>query len=137
ANKDVAVSNSWKTRKSVNAPSSGPWSSSSLPCVIGLSLVPLAAFASFLSTDRVPIHRDLLVFVLPFKHFLAASLRSGKIPLWNPWIFLGEPFLGSLQAGVLYPPSLLLSLPFPLGFNLLLFFHYVLALVGMWLFLRD
>jgi hypothetical protein len=121
----------------VSAPSRHRWSSLSLPCVLALSLVPLAAFASFLSTDRVPIHRDLLVFVLPFKHFLSASLRSGEIPLWNPWIFLGEPFLGSLQAGVFYPPSLLLALPFPLGFNLLLLFHYELALVGMWLFLRD
>src|SRR5205823_4888236 len=52
-------------------------------------------------------------------------------------IFLGEPFLGSLQSGVFYPPSLLLLLPFPLGFNLLLLFHYELALVGMWLFLRH
>lgn len=104
---------------------------------VGLSVVPLLACASFLGADLVPVHRDLLVFVLPFKHFLAASLRSGEIPLWNPWIFLGTPFLGSLQAGVFYPPSLLVSLPFPLGFDLLLVFHYELALIGMCLFLRD
>ncbi len=32
-----------------------------------------------------------------------AALRSGHLPLWNPFIFLGAPFLANPQAAVLYP----------------------------------
>src|SRR5205823_14422401 len=76
-------------------------------------------------------------FVLPMKHFLAAHMHLGEIPLWNPWIYMGTPFLAGLQTGVFYPPSLLLALPFPLGLNLFLLAHYYIALVGAWAFLRD
>src|SRR5262249_52101903 len=39
--------------------------------------------------------------------------------------------------GVFYPPSVLLLFPFPLGFNLFLFSHYVIALFGFWLLSRN
>ena len=50
---------------------------------------------------------------------------------------MGTPFLSSLQTGVFYPPSLLLIVPFPLGFNLFLLAHYLVALAGAYVFLRD
>jgi hypothetical protein len=96
----------------------------------------LAAFEDFLSADRIPAYRDLLVFVVPFKHFLADHLRRLQIPLWNPCLYMGTPFLASLQSGVLYPPSLVLALPFPLGFNLFLLLHFVAAAAGFWFFSR-
>jgi hypothetical protein len=96
-----------------------------------------AAFEDLLSTDRIPAYRDLLLFVLPFKHFLATRLQQGNLPLWNPWIYLGTPFLASLQNGALYPPSVLLLLPFPLGFNLFVLLHFVMALAGFWLLSRG
>ncbi len=95
------------------------------------------AFDDLLRDDRLPFYRDLLAFVLPLKHFLGESLREGVFPLWNPWIFMGTPFLASLQTGVLYPPSVLLILPFPLGFNLFAFAHYLIALAGAWSFFRS
>ncbi len=95
------------------------------------------AFDELLRNDRLPFYRDLLAFVLPLKHFLGESLRQGVFPLWNPWIFMGTPFLASFQTGVLYPPSVLLILPFPLGFNLFVFAHYLIALAGAWCFFRS
>lgn len=99
--------------------------------LIGVGL----AFQDLFSGDQVPFYRDLLFFVIPFKHFLGEALRRGEIPLWNPWLHMGVPFLAGLQTGVLYPPSLLLALPFPLGFNVFLLFHYLLALIGSFVFL--
>ena len=106
-----------------------------------LAFIALAGFVGYtfddlLFGDRVPIYRDLLCFVLPFKHFLGEHLRHGTLPLWNPWIYMGTPFLASLQSGVFYPPSVLLALPFPLGLNLFLFAHYWIALGGTFLWLR-
>ena len=46
---------------------------------------------------------------------------------------MGAPYLANLQSGVFYPPSLLLLLPLPLGFNLFLFAHYLIALSGAWM----
>lgn len=94
-------------------------------------------FPELLDGDRVPFYRDLLFFFVPFKHFLAEHLRRGELPLWNPWVFMGTPFLGGLQTGVLYPPSLLLLLPFPLGFDVFLLAHYWIALAGAYALLRD
>jgi hypothetical protein len=93
-------------------------------------------FRDLLSTDDFPVYRDLLVFVVPFKHFLRERLWSGELPLWNPYVYLGTPFLASLQSGVLYPPSAFLLLPFPLGLNLFLIGHYGVALIGFWLLSR-
>jgi hypothetical protein len=46
------------------------------------------------------------------------------------------PFLATLQSGVFYPPSALLLLPFPLGFDLFLLCHFWIAALGMAAFLR-
>jgi hypothetical protein len=104
----------------------------------------LAAFAAtaltfddLLTGDRVPVYRDLLHIILPMRHYLAEHLRRGEIPLWNPLTYMGTPFLANLQSGVLYPPSVLLLLPPPLGSDLFIFAHYVIALTGMWMWLRG
>jgi Bacterial membrane protein YfhO len=102
----------------------------------GLAAIVAVTFADLLSADAIPVYRDLLVFVAPFKHFLGERLRSGQLPLWNPYVYMGTPFLASLQSGVFYPPSALLLLPFPLGFNLFLLAHYCIAVTGFWLFSR-
>jgi len=109
----------------------------SVATLCGLCVAVLFTFSGLLSSDRIPTYRDLLFFVLPFKEFLAEHLRRGQIPLWNPYTFLGTPFLASFQSGVFYPPSALLIVPFPLGFNLFLLAHYLIALGGIWCLLRS
>jgi hypothetical protein len=108
----------------------------------GLVLASLAAavcvaLRPLLSLDRVPVFRDLLLFIVPIKYFLAEHLRRGEIPFWNPWISLGSPFLAAMHMGVFYPPSVLLLLPLPVGFNLFLLAHYLIAVAGMWKLLRE
>jgi hypothetical protein len=105
--------------------------------LLGLcSALVVASFAHLLFAGRIPIYRDLLFFTLPLKQFLAERLRAGELPLWNPFVYLGTPFLANPQAGVLYPVSLLLLIPFPLGYTVFLVAHYLIALCGTWLFVR-
>ena len=81
--------------------------------------------------------RDVAPFFYPMKHFLAATVRSGQWPLWNPYVAGGEPFFASLQPGLLYPPSLILYLaPLPAAFDLLVVLHYPIAGIGMFLLLK-
>lgn len=60
-------------------------------------------YARLLFTNRVLASGDILLYFYPYRDYAAAALRSGEIPLWNPYIFLGVPFLANPQAAVLYP----------------------------------
>lgn len=56
---------------------------------------------------------DLVSFLFPIYRFAAASLSSGDLPLWNPHLYVGAPFLADMQTGLFYPPNLLLFLLSP------------------------
>ena len=51
---------------------------------------------------------DLVSFLFPTYRFAAAQLQQGILPLWNPYLYGGAPFISDVQAGFLYPPNLLL-----------------------------
>jgi hypothetical protein len=56
---------------------------------------------------------DLVSFLFPSYRFAATSLRSGTLPLWQPHLYGGAPFLADMQTGLFYPPNLLLFLLAP------------------------
>jgi hypothetical protein len=56
---------------------------------------------------------DLVSFLFPTYRFAAASLRSGQLPLWQPHLYGGAPFLADMQSGLFYPPNLILFLLAP------------------------
>ncbi len=53
---------------------------------------------------------DLVSFLFPIYRFAARTLSQGSLPLWNPHLYGGAPFIGDIQAGFLYPPNLILFL---------------------------
>ncbi len=70
-----------------------------------------------------------------YRHFLAfafGSLREGTVPLWNPFIFCGSPFLPNTGATVLQPLNalLFLALPLPLSVNIVVAIHSVILALG-------
>lgn len=108
--------------------------------ITGLILlaVPAALFHRSLFGGEALFGRDMAPFFYPMKYYLVETVRSGQLPLWNPWILNGEPFFASLQPGLLYPGSLLLYLlPLPFSVNLLHALHYSIAGAGMYLLLRG
>ncbi len=60
-------------------------------------------------TDLILARGDTLYYIYPYWEHRARAFLSGQIPLWNPYIFMGSPFLANPQAGVLYPPNWLLT----------------------------
>jgi hypothetical protein len=65
--------------------------------------------------------------------YLVRSLLSGRVPLWNPHVGLGRPFLADIETAAFYPPNLLyLFLEPHLCLALLLAAHGAL-LLGGWL----
>ncbi len=83
---------------------------------------------------------DLAQFLYPTYKFAAEWWRRGVIPLWNPYLFGGMPFVGDIQSGIFYPLNLLTFLiSNPLTFRDMEFLsvlHFFIAGAGMYTFLR-
>ncbi len=56
---------------------------------------------------------DLVSFLFPTYRFAARTLAAGQLPLWNPHLYGGAPFVADIQAGFLYLPNLALFLGNP------------------------
>jgi hypothetical protein len=74
----------------------------------------------------------------PLMITMSNQFKDFIFPFWNPYMYSGFPLFGSMQAGALYPFTIVLPLIFnpDLAFNLNLMLHYSLA--GFFTFLiRD
>ncbi len=60
-------------------------------------------------TNRILAGVDAFTYFLPYWALRSAELNAGRWPLWNPYLFLGAPFLANPQAAVLYPLHWLLN----------------------------
>ncbi|MEZ4676134.1 MAG: hypothetical protein R2932_18070 [Caldilineaceae bacterium] len=85
-------------------------------CPIPLLYLILAAlfYAPLLLGLRTFPDGDFTHHFLPFSLFQQEAIRTGQLPLWNPYTYSGHPFLADTQAAVFYPVSnllLLLTLP--------------------------
>lgn len=83
-----------------------------LPADMCLLMLPWRALQ-----DQFPgFHRvynpmfDPIQQYLPWRIYAVESLRSGLLPLWNPYAFCGTPFLANLQSALLYPANLVFLL---------------------------
>ncbi len=83
---------------------------------------------------------DLGQFLYPTYQFAASWWQRGVIPLWNPYLFGGMPFVGDIQSGIFYPLNLLtFFISNPLTFRDMEFLsvlHFFIAGAGMYVFLR-
>ena len=74
---------------------------------------------------------DYVLFYRPNFQFLIDAIHAGELPLWNPFIGLGRPYLADLQNAVFYPPLYALMLGQAPGLVLLVWSHTLLAVIGM------
>ncbi len=107
-----------------------PW----LGLLAGMALVHRHLFHGLLIAGR-----DAFRIFIPDSAFLLEALRAGELPLWNPYLRLGQPFAATLYSQVFYPPRLLsVVLAGPeLGLTLQHLFHVALAAAGTFLLLRH
>ena len=88
-------------------------------------------------TNLIFARGDAFLYFYPYWDYRARVLLSGHLPLWNPYLFMGAPFLANPQAGVLYPLNWpLVFFPVPLAVKISILAHLILALVGAQLFAR-
>jgi len=84
-----------------------------------------------------PLVWDGVAQYYPWRLFAAETLRSGVLPLWNPYQFCGTPFIANGQSAVFYPPNLVFwLLPTAAAFGWSAWMHLVLTGWFAYLFLR-
>jgi O-antigen/teichoic acid export membrane protein len=100
---------------------------------------PWAAHAADLGvvTPQNSLISDLILQNYPWRRFILQSVQAGELPLWNPYLFAGAPFLASGQHSAYYPFSLIfLVLPLPQAYGWYTLSQLWLAAVFMYLFGR-
>ncbi|MDQ7030140.1 MAG: oligosaccharide flippase family protein, partial [Ardenticatenia bacterium] len=114
----------------------------------GLSLVPfdiLYQFEPWRSlADQVGVGlpnnelvADLVLENYAWKSFIVEALRARQLPLWNPYVFAGMPFLAAGQHSFLYPfSSLFLILPLWQAYGWFTVVTLIAAGLNMYVLLR-
>ena len=81
---------------------------------------------------------DIRNFFIPVRDAVAASLRSGSLPLWQRGMFMGYPLVADPQAAV-FAPATWLTLPWesPRALTLATLLHLTIAGWGMAAWMRQ
>ena len=94
-----------------------------LAALSSLAALTLLFFWEIAFTNRVLAGLDVFAYFYPYREYASSVLRSGQLPLWNPYLFMGAPLLANSQAAVLYPlhlPFLWLSAPKQIAWSIVL-----------------
>ena len=102
-----------------------------------VTLAPLLYFLPALLQGKVLCPDDGLLQNVPFRVTAAQIMRSGHLPLWNPYIFSGMPLLAAAQVGIFYPLNwFYLFFSTPIATNLMVIATYMIAGLGAYLYAR-
>ncbi len=108
-----------------------------LPADILYSFEPFRSQAPTLGVTQPPhngLLADLVLENYVWKQTILEAFRSGQLPLWDPYLFSGHPFLANGQHSALYPLSVIYYLlPLPLAYGV--FTVVQLGLAGIWMYL--
>ncbi len=104
-----------------------------------LLLLTLAFYWKLVSSQYIWFdHQDMCYIELPRLGFQAAEIHRMRFPLWDPYIWCGQPLIGQTQPGPLFPLNLLFCLlPLSNGYLradclnwLYIAIHFLAALFG-------
>ena len=91
----------------------------------------------FFGADEVG--SDLIHYSYPYREYYATEyLQKGKLPLWNPYIASGIPFIAQAETGVFFPLTVVLYyfLPPQIAFNWLIISCFLLIAIGTYMYAR-
>ncbi|MFQ5812151.1 MAG: YfhO family protein [Anaerolineae bacterium] len=88
----------------------------------------LAFFWKIAFTNLILVGLDVFTYFYPYKAYAAEVIRQGRLPLWNPYLFMGVPFLANIQTALFYPLNFSLYwLPVPKMVSYSIVLHVFLA----------
>jgi hypothetical protein len=106
------------------------------PAVATVALV-LLFFWKLAFTNLILARGDTFLYFYPYWDYRAHALLAGHLPLWDPLLFMGAPYLANSQAGVLYLLNWPLApLAAPQAVKLAVIIHLAIAALGVYAFAR-
>ncbi|GEM_PF-5695172 len=112
--------------------------------IILLCFILFTGLAIFFWLDNVPnmkknqsinfFNWDLYTYFYPAHEYTSRELRSGNVPVWNPYQHCGTPHLATQASGVFYPLHFV-YLIFPANIAMAVSFVMHVALAGIFMFL--
>lgn len=115
-----------------------PGGAATLFAVLALVAYGVVFYADILGSGRVYTFRDVYPLFLGLDRLARDLGALNWPPLWNDMEVLGRPFAADPEAGIFYPPNWLLRrFAEPLGFNLSILFHHIVAAWGAFALLRQ
>lgn len=104
---------------------------------VGLALVALLFYRQAAFSNLIFARGDTLLYFYPYWDYRAQTLLAGHLPLWNPYLFMGVPFLANSQAGVFYPLNWpLIFFGAPVAVKISIVVHVVIAAWGTYALAR-
>ncbi len=108
-----------------------------LPLILLFGIIAFLLHAGLLLSDNVLVDHDLVTYFYPLWELRSEALKSLSLPIWNPYVFGGVPFLANIQTAVFYPlnwPLSFLEAPKVVALSYVL--HLWMAGAFMFLFAR-
>ena len=108
--------------------------------VVGfMGLLTLIYFAPFIFSDKMLFGTDIIPMGYAARKIYAEFVRENlALPLWNPFLLGGMPFVEALHGDIFYPASLLyLLFPVHRAIGLKLVLHVFIAGITMYVYLRG
>jgi len=97
----------------------------------GLLILILVFFWKMTFTNLILARGDTFLYFYPYWDYRAQTLLTGHLPLWNPYLFMGAPFLANSQAGVFYPLNWpLIVFPAPIAVKISIVVHISITALG-------
>lgn len=109
--------------------------------VLILLALTVALFRKALFNGEVilshPVFFDLTHHIYVWRLFGFGLLKKGMIPLWNPYLFCGSPFVANWHSAMFYPPNFIfLFLPPHAALNYSIAFHFFITGVFTYAFVK-
>jgi len=106
--------------------------------IISLALLVVVFLRQAAFTNLIFPRGDTFFYFYPYWDYRAQSLLAARLPLWNPYSFMGVPFLANSQAGVFYPLNLpLIIFSAPVAVKITIIVHLIIAAWGTYLLART
>ena len=91
-------------------------------------------FGKYFTPIREGYDASVYQYFIPCHHFLVKNLRQGIVPLWNPLVGCGEPFLADIETATFWPLRAALIWMEPLrSWNLLIVLNLLVFALGTFL----
>jgi len=106
--------------------------------LLGLGLLTLLFFYRLAFSGLILARGDTFLYFYPYWQAAADALQDGRLPLWNPHLFMGAPLLANSQMGFFYPLNwpLWYWLPVPYAVSATILLHLWIAGIGAYLAAR-